>query len=74
MPGNEVSKFYSHSGQYRTLANTKYLTLISLANSILSVTFAQLFRRFYLSPKDTNDADIDWDDCFASRTRGHFEG
>lgn len=48
-------------------------TLVSLANCILFVTFALFFRSFDLSLKDTKDTDIEWDDCFAARTRGHLK-
>jgi hypothetical protein len=45
----------------------------SLAQCVLSMTFALLFRRFDLTPNDTTDSDIEWDDCFASHTRGHLK-
>ena len=44
----------------------------SLAYAQLFLTIAQLMRRFDLTLSETTAADMEWDDCYTPKTRGHL--
>jgi len=51
----------------------EYWIVCSLAYAQLYLTFAHLFRNFDLSLHETTVRDIEWDDCFTPKTKGHLK-
>ena len=46
---------------------------INLAYAVLHLTLAHFLRRFEISNKDTSDADMQWEDFFVPKTKGHLK-